>query len=81
MQGVSGMETLKRFLKGIMWEAEGPSLTRVLTVFAVLLFALVTVSPVAAACWDRSGTSLSIQNLTGLPGRRKGGTRDDAVFQ
>ena len=61
------METLKRFLKGIMWEAEGPSLTRVLTVFAVLLFALVTLYLVFSGnSWEHYDTFAGIAGGGGI---------------
>ena len=64
------MDSLKRILKGIMWEAEGPSLTRVLTVFAVLLFALVTLYLVFSGnSWEHYDTFASIAGGGGLLGQ------------
>ncbi len=71
MRNVDGIQmTVKRFLKGIMWEAEGPSLTRVLTVFAVFLFTVVTLYLVFAGhSWEHYDTFAGIAGGGGLLGQ------------
>lgn len=71
MRNTEGVHmTVKQFLKGIMWEAEGPSLTRVLTVFAVFLFTLVTLYLVFAGHrWEHYDTFASIAGGGGLLGQ------------
>lgn len=41
------MEKIKNYLKGLMYEPEGPSLTRFITLVMVMLFALVTLLLIA----------------------------------